>query len=220
MGGGADESAAGEREGRATRRGRAGADAGMPADNGDANDGAVPTDGGVALSKKRIQSCLDSSGFWVTELPRYAEREQRSADFWALLAGLVSAVTGLSLWPLMETPTTLGQIVFSAGALFAAVSALVPRIFNFGEMAGQARELTSRYGRVLGDLVDLSQADEFDTPQARAIVEEFEAIKERKDSLRRLPDKTNVLIERANAQRKLADAEGRVAEARARTAVG
>jgi len=171
-------------------------------------------EGDVPVSRRRIENCLDSAGFWVQELPRYADREQRWADFWALLAGVVSAVTGLSIWPLLTESTFFGQALLSAAALFAAISALIPRIFNYGEMAGQARELTSRYGRVLGDLLDIDQSRLFDSDTARRVVEEYEAIKERKDSLRRLPDKAKVQIERANFQAKVAEAEARAAAAK------
>jgi hypothetical protein len=61
---------------------------------------------------------------------------------------------------------------------------------NYAEMAGQARELASRYGSLLGDLVDLDVTPHrVDQQVALAVVTAFEATKQKKDALRRLPDR-------------------------------
>ena len=78
------------------------------------------------------------------------------------------------------------KVVVSLVAFAAALCALVPRVKNYGELAGQARELTSRYGGVVGDLLDLAKMEALDSDAARPVVEEFEAIKEKKDGLRRV----------------------------------
>lgn len=71
----------------------------------------------------------------------------------------------------------------------------LPRILSNAEVAGQAREMASRYGGVLGDLDDLDQAaGAVDQAAALAIVTEFEATKQKKDSQRRLPDRKKVQI--------------------------
>jgi hypothetical protein len=81
--------------------------------------------------------------------------------------------------------------------LIAALLAALPRIFNFGEMAGAGRELASRYGAIVGDLTDLHALDgAYNQPAALTVVTEFEATKQKKDGLRRLPDKEVVLAKR------------------------
>ena len=169
---------------------------------------------GVPVSTTRIDNCLRSAGFWVYALPRYADRQQLKADFWAILAGILASVTSLAIFPVLgDAPSTAEQAVVSAAALLAAVCALVPRVKNYGELAGQARELSSRYGGIYGDLVDLSKAPTIDQDRALAIVEEFEAIKSKKDGLRGLPNRESVEIKRSEMARKVTEARTRAAEA-------
>ena len=169
---------------------------------------------GVPVSSARIENCLRSAGFWVNELPRYADRQQIKADFWAITAGILAAITSLAIFPVLgNTPTTEQKFIVSAAALLSAICALVPRVKNYGEMAGQARELSSRYGGIVGDLVDLSHAPAIDQERATAIVEEFESIKSKKDGLRGLPDRESVEIRRMDMARKVSEARTKTAEA-------
>ena len=84
---------------------------------------------------------------------------------------------------------------------------------NYAELAGHARELSSRYGGIVGDLLDLAKASPFPSGAALAIVTEFEVIKEKKDGLRGLPDRAEVEIRRAEMDRRLAEARARANEA-------
>jgi hypothetical protein len=169
---------------------------------------------GAPVSRERITNCLRSASVWVEELPRYADRQQRRADFWAILAGILAALTSLAIFPVLdESATAPAKVAVSTVALAAAICALVPRVKNYGELAGQARELSSRYGGIVGDLLDLSVAGQIDQEQARLVVNEFESIKERKDALRDLPDRARIEIERAEMEEKVAAARAKAAAA-------
>ena len=118
----------------------------------------------------------------------YADSRQLRADFWAIAAGLLAALTSLSIFPVLgDNSTDLQKWAISIVAFLAAICALIPRVKNYGELAGQARELASRYGSLEGDLLDLSKTDPIDQERARTIVTEFQATKEKKDGLRGLP---------------------------------
>ena len=56
---------------------------------------------GVPVSTERVRVCRDSANFWVHELPRYADRQQASADFWSILAGILAAITSLAIFPVV-----------------------------------------------------------------------------------------------------------------------
>ena len=169
---------------------------------------------GVPISRERVKVCLNSATFWVNELPRYADRLQREADAWAIAAGILASLTSLAIFPIVgDGSSTLAKGVVSAVALAAAICALVPRIRNYAELAGQARELTSRYGGLVGDLIDLAHAQSLDQDRARQVVTEFGSIKEKKDALRGLPDRTTVELRSAEAARELALAKAKAAEA-------
>jgi hypothetical protein len=75
-------------------------------------------------------------------------------------------------------------------ALAAGILALVPRVKNYGEMAGQARGIASSYGQIGGPLFDsLSAIDagSRNEEEIRAAVAVFEETKAKKDQLRYLP---------------------------------
>ncbi len=177
------------------------------------------TNGDVAVSRERVEGCLRSATFWVTELPKYADRQQRKADWWAIVSGALAAFTGLAIFPaITDASTDLEKAFVAVFAFAAAICALVPRVMNYAELAGQARELTSRYGGVVGDLLDLakSKADPFPSDAARPVVEAFEAIKEKKDGLRGLPDRATAEIARIEAEMRVLEAHARLDAAKSR----
>jgi hypothetical protein len=175
---------------------------------------ADPVDQQPPVSIERIRNCLKSASFWVNELPRFADRQQRRADFWAIAAGILAAITSLAIFPVLDANSTdVERAIVTGVAFLAAVCALVPRIMNYGEQAGSARELSSRYGSIVGKLIDLEKADAIPQAAAREAVTEFEAIKEKKDALRGLPDRTDVEIRLAQQAERLAEAQKRAREA-------
>ncbi len=163
---------------------------------------ALPKYHAIPICMKDVESCLESAGFWVAELPRYADRNQKKADAWAIASGILAAITSLAIWPAVaENSATWATVLVSAVALAAAVCALLPRVKGYSELAGQARELAGRYGPIYGHLLNLSKAGPgFDQAAARDVVTEFETIKAKKDTLRDLPDKQIVMAKRALLQ--------------------
>nr|NLI50961.1 hypothetical protein [Propionibacterium sp.] len=143
---------------------------------------------GVPVSRERVERCLASAEYWVVRLPRYADSYQARADFWAIAAGLLAAVTSLSIWPVLnESPSVWAKVLVSMVALASAICALVPRIKGYAEEAGAARVLSAQYGSIVGRLVDLLAEQTLNREVASLIVAEFQAIKEKKDALRGLP---------------------------------
>lgn len=170
------------------------------------------------VSKERVENCLRSATFWVNELPKYADRQQHKADWWAIVAGGLAAFTALAIFPVIrDTSTNLEKGIIALFAFAAAICALVPRVMNYAESAGQARELTSRYGGVVGDLLDLAKANPFQPEAARPVVEAFESIKEKKDGLRRLPDRAIVEVSHLEKEAQVLEARKRRDEAKAQS---
>jgi hypothetical protein len=166
------------------------------------------------VSSERVGFCLASAAFWVDELPRYADRQQQKADLWAIGAGVLSAFTSLSIWPLLSESKEVPALVFlSAVSLAAAICALIPRVKNYAELAGQARELTSRYGSLKGELTDLAVLRPLDQDRAQIVLDEFDATKQKKDALRGLPDRAKREAELADTARLRAEARERAARA-------
>ena len=169
---------------------------------------------GIPVSSERVVLCQRSAIFWVDELPRYADRQQRAADTWAIAAGVLAALTSLSIWPVLgQDSSPFAKFIISAVALLAAICALVPRVKNYGELAGQARELSSQYGSLVGDLTDLANMKPLDQQLAQALIARFQSTKEKKDALRGLPDRARVEIELADMTVKVEQAKTRLADA-------
>ena len=146
------------------------------------------------VSERTVLDCLNSSKYWIAVLPEYANDMQRRADRWAIVAGALSAVGGLGVWlTIMKDARTWVQFAVSAVAFAAAIAALVPRVKNYGEMAGQARQLMTPYGHIEGLLRDAveQRGDGWPPHQdLRGVIEAFDATKASKDTnLRHLPRK-------------------------------
>jgi hypothetical protein len=144
----------------------------------------------IPVSVASLQECLDSARYWIQLLPAYANAMQRRADRLAIAAGLLAAITGLSVWTdFQQASNALGRWTVVAVSLLSAMLALMPRVKNYGEMAGHARELSANYGQVSGALLDLwFDQGALGTPDARNTIKRFDEIKAGKDSnLRDLP---------------------------------
>ena len=156
----------------------------------------------VPVSRERLAECRDSAYFWVNALPEYADRNQSKAEFWSILAGVLAAAASLAIFPVLgDGSGTLEKTIVSVVALASAVSALVPRVKNYGELAGTARVLAAQYGSVYGRLLDLIEDARSNQPAAKTAVAEFNSIKEKKDGLRLLTP----WIRKRNAEKKNRD---------------
>jgi hypothetical protein len=112
------------------------------------------TDLAPPISVQRLQECLASAKHWERVLPRYADRQQRKADWLAYATAGVAAITSLAIFPTADGGGTAAKVVVSLFAFVAAVLALIPRVENFGEMAGKARSLHATFGHHIGQLED------------------------------------------------------------------
>lgn len=103
-----------------------------------------------------IVALADDAKKNASGLPRFANRCQAKADIIAVLAGALSAATSLSIWAtLQQTPALWAKVVVASASLLAAVFALLTRIYNWGGVASEARQLASKYGRLYGDLLEI-----------------------------------------------------------------
>ena len=142
------------------------------------------------ISRKRLEECRDSAKYWGPRLQLYADVNQRRGDLLSLVAGILAAVTGLSVWPVADSTTTgWAPALVAGGALATSICALIPRIYNFGDRAGQAREIGPLYGQVYGELIDLCDTNPIDQQWAAVVLAEFRDAKTKKDSLRGLPQR-------------------------------
>jgi hypothetical protein len=153
----------------------------------------------IPVSLANLRECLDSARYWIQFLPAYANGMQRRADTWAIMAGILAAIAGLSVWATVEQSTSAAARWVVVGvSLASAVCALLPRVKNYAEMAGHARELEARYGQVSGSLLDLWYEKKALTSQTgHEIINRFDAIKAAKDAnLRDLPLKPSGKVSR------------------------
>lgn len=143
----------------------------------------------LPISAKRVTGCLASAEYWSVALPRFGDRNQALADTWAVLTGVVGALTGLAVWPVLaDDSSQLQKLLISIGALATAICQLIPRVRNYAEVAAQAKSIGGEYGELVGRLTDLAEADLGSSQtQAHAVISDFQSTKARKDSLRRIP---------------------------------
>jgi hypothetical protein len=157
--------------------------------------------------RARVVRCLESAVLWADELPRYANIQQSKADFWAIAAGIVASITGLAIFPVLnDSSTTTEKAIVTLFAFTAAVFALVPRIRNYAEEAGEARTIATAYGPLVGRLLDARaaiDAEQSDPEAVRAVIDDFEAAKAKKDQLRYLRSDRRLRTARADARERM-----------------
>ena len=159
-----------------------------------ATPGAIPADrtadqDGSAIApitKQRIDGCLASATHWADQLPVFANRMQRLADRYAILAAILSAITGLAAWgAIAQSGSGWARGLAALVGLTAAVVGIVPRVKNYAEAASKSRELASQYGSIKGRLLDAQAwlGHGASDVVLRQLVADFESVKKSKDLL-------------------------------------
>lgn len=149
---------------------------------------ATPT---TPVSQARLVMCLASAMYWEKYLVTYADKKQWWANFWAIGAAILAAITNVAIWQeFTDAGGLTAKIAGSVVTVLAGLCATIPRILNHGELAGAARTLRPQYGAMIGNLVDLIKiAPNFDREEAASVVHDFQLIKEKKDQLQDLSHK-------------------------------
>jgi hypothetical protein len=144
------------------------------------------------VSQPRVEECERSARFWALELAPWADEMSALADRYAIVAAILSALSGLAVWPVIEgLPGLKGRIIVSVVALASSVSILIPKIRGYAECAKSAFSIGERYGDVLGALVDAREKFVAKDPNApmlgRLAVEKFQEVRKAKEALKPYP---------------------------------
>jgi len=155
------------------------------------------------VSTERLETCIYSAQFWATNLGRFAEQIRKRADNYTIASVILSAVTGLGVWPMLAASTEWpAKLAVSIVALATTVVTTIPRIKGYAECAPVAQELGRRYGRVLGQLMDAREMLRKGHPEdALKAIAEFEEIRAAKQALKPYP--TDLQIELDKQRKKL-----------------
>ncbi len=154
-------------------------------------EGTAPTTVKVT-GEPDIESLLwdeHSALFWSQHLGRYSGTMRGRVDRYALLAAVISAVTGAAVWVTVSSLTGVWpQLLVTAVAVTSTIVALVPKQLNYGDAADKATGLSVRYLHVLHKLASARLALSADRPGAAelaaAAIAEFEAVRADKEHLR------------------------------------
>jgi len=148
----------------------------------------------ASISEQRLTECIPDARFWANHLNSYSERMQSLADWYAIVATLISTITGLTAWKMVAaSPKPWAQVLVAVMAFAAAVVAFIPKVKGYGDCAVKSAPLSTEYGKVYGDLLDALNDIRSGNPNAQfhaqAAVAAFQHAKEKKDALRPFPRK-------------------------------
>lgn len=139
---------------------------------------------------------MASAKGWATSLKPAADNLQLRADALSITAGVLSVITGLGIygsWTAGEAVSPLVKLIATATAIAAGVLAVIPRVKRYAERAQEVRALATRYGEILGELMDVhhlpgstsKEVIEFQQ-RARVVMDKFQSIKSDKDRIPRI----------------------------------
>ncbi len=142
------------------------------------------------ISDTRLNGCIESAEFWAAKLNVFSADMQDLADRYAIIASLISTVTGLAVWGTIAA-SRWGQVLVGLMAFAAAAVAVIPKVRGYSECALKAAPLATEYGQVLGDLEDalkeLQSRDQNAQSHSKTAIAEFEGIREKKNALKPFP---------------------------------
>ena len=127
--------------------------------------------------------------FWSENIGLYADKKRSAATIFAVIAAVLSGITGLGVWATLTESVRLYAVIAVSLVGFATVfAAAVLKYGGYAESAAAAAPLTSEYGHVRGELVDaLAVLKSAELPeahlQASEAVTQFEEVKRKKDEL-------------------------------------
>jgi len=164
------------------------------------------------VSESRARECEESARFWTTAIGPYAHRMRKRADNYAIIAALLSTLTGLGVWSTLAASTQWPAVLaVSIVALIAAAVTVVPQIKGYAACAEAVAGLGPRYGHVLGELMDaldmLRRGDSNALAPLRQAVDEFEKVRADKQALKPFPADLQKEIDRIRALNKPKDAD-------------
>lgn len=120
-------------------------------------------------------------------LPQFANRSQRMANRITALSSILAAATSLTIWvTLQQSPAWWAKVIVASAMLAAAVLALLPRIYQWNEHATEARKLSTEYGRLYGDILELEDEANrkgFDHAKVTEWRVTLESLKERRQNI-------------------------------------
>lgn len=142
--------------------------------------------------RSRAAFGVEDAAFWTNRLPRYAAGMLSRADRYAVLAGTLSAVTGLSIWgTVAASADPRAQIAVGFVGLAAAVVALIPKTCGFADCAQNAFDIDADYAKVEGGLIVALQGLQAGQPgamqAAEAARQKLGEIRARKERLHPYP---------------------------------
>ncbi|MFE5190257.1 hypothetical protein [Streptomyces sp. NPDC056628] len=145
---------------------------------------SVPYDG-EAL--RRLDSSVTRARYWVTRTPREAVRLLRRVRLYNIAAAVLTTITGLLAWPLVDEGSRLtAQIVLSTLSCLAAVAVAVPYATGLHDRVEASIKLCGMYGALYGELLRArSQVGTSPTtqPPVTELIQQLHDLTARKDAL-------------------------------------
>lgn len=143
---------------------------------------------GTPTALQQVLYLQEDAAFWANRLPRFAAAMQARADRFALVAGFLSAITGLGIWATIAASIDpRAQVAVGFVALAAAVVGLVPKTMGYADCASNAFDISAAYGHAEGELVKAHRKLVDEDPDALAFAEDarkaFEEVRIRKEKL-------------------------------------
>jgi hypothetical protein len=121
-------------------------------------------------------------------MPVEASRLVRINRRFNISSAIISAIAGLSAWPVIQAGTIfVAQAIVAVFSFTAALLVSLPAALGLRERADEAIYLSAEYGSVYGDLLDAREqylsGAKATLADVNSLIKRFESVKRRKDKL-------------------------------------
>ncbi|WP_345033772.1 hypothetical protein [Streptomyces sannanensis] len=147
-----------------------------------------PKDPADAALSRQLEESIESAGYWVHRMPREAARLARKVRRYTTASAVLSFVTALVVWPVVDESSQLtAQVLVCVMSGLAALAVAIPHALGLSDRSDESIRLCGAYAEVYRELLDarhrFTAGSRTDASRWADVIRRFEGIQRRKEVL-------------------------------------
>ncbi|GGU11199.1 hypothetical protein [Streptomyces lateritius] len=144
---------------------------------------------------KALTNAINDASYWTEKLPAETSKLVRRIRRFNAASAILSAVTGLAVWPIIsESPEIVAQVLVSAVSFTSAALVALPTALGMREQVEKMINLSEKFSLAHHELLDAKDdwlAGSSTLPEVRKSIQNLQAAKVQKAALGLKDEKPN-----------------------------